>query len=166
MNALVVYFSKFGNTHKVAETIAEVLAGAGEARTVSIDELTTADLGVADLVVVGSPTHYQNLPKAVRDALDTLPKRALRGKLVAAFDTSVETWKPLMWMTAAHRLLPKLRRLGGAKAAPPETYLVSRGEAPESGERQDALHEGELERAKAWAAWILEQIGARMARAT
>jgi flavodoxin len=165
MNALVVYFSHFGNTRKIAETIAEVLMGAGEARAVSIDGLTAAELKDADLVVFGSPTHYQNLPKAVRAALDTLPKRALRGKRVAAFDTSVETWRPLMWMTAAHRLLPKLRRLGGAKAVPPETYLVARGEAPESGERRDALHEGELEHAKAWAASILERIGARMERA-
>ena len=30
------------------------------------------------------------------------------GMRVAAFDTSVEMWGPLMWMTAAHRLLPKL----------------------------------------------------------
>jgi flavodoxin len=165
MNALVVYFSQFGNTHEVAEAIAEVLEGAGKARAVPVDQLTAAELEDADLVVVGSPTHYQNLPKAVRAALDTLPKRALRGKLVAAFDTSVDTWRPLMWMTAAHRLLPKLHRLGGQKVVPPETYLVARGEAPEGGERRDALCEGELARARAWAASILERLAARMERA-
>ena len=163
MNTLVVYFTQFGNTKKVAEALAEVLSGAGEASALSIDELTAAELADADLVVAGSPTHYQNLPKAVRAALDTLPKRVLlggprsRGKRVAAFDTSVEMWGPLTWMTAAHRLLPKLRKLGGKPVARPETFLVARGEAPESGERQDALVEDELERAWAWAAAILER---------
>jgi flavodoxin len=166
VNATVVYYTRFGNTKQVAEAIAEVLAGAGEARVLSIDELAAADLQDADLVVFGSPTHYQNLPKAVRAALDALPRRALRGgprsrgKRVAAYDTSVKAWGPLMWMTAAHRLLPRLRRLGGKPITRPETFLVVRGEDPQSGERRDALVEGELERARAWAASILERVGA------
>ena len=165
MNTLVAYFSKFGNTQKVAEAIAEALAGAGKARALSIDGLAASELEGADLVVGGSPTHYQNLPREVRSALDTLSRRALRDKLVAAFDTSLETWGPLMWMTAAHRLLPRLRRLGGAKVVRPETYLVVRGEAPESGERQDTLCEGELERARVWAASVLDRVRARAERA-
>jgi hypothetical protein len=80
---------------------------------------------------------------------------------VAAFDTSVEAWGPLMRMTAGRRLLPKLRKLGGKPIARAETFLVVRGEDPESGERQDALVEGELERARMWAASILEQIDAK-----
>jgi hypothetical protein len=67
-----------------------------------IDGLTATVLEDASLVVFGSPTHYQNLPKTIRAALDALPKRVLRGKRVAAFDTSLEMWGPLMWMTAAH----------------------------------------------------------------
>jgi flavodoxin len=165
VNSLVVYFTQFGNTQNVAETITSVLAGAGEARAMSLDGLTPAELEDVNLIVLGSPTHYQNLPKQVRAVLDTLPKGVLRGKQVAAFDTSIETWGPLMRMTAAHRLLPKLRKLGGTKVVPPETYFVTRGEAPESGERQDALLEGELERARAWAASILERSSARMERA-
>jgi flavodoxin len=164
LEALVAYYTQFGNTKKIAEVLAEELSSAGKARVMPIDGLTVADLADADLVLFGSPTHYQNLPKAVRAALDALPKRALRGKGVAAFDTSLETWGPLMWMTAAHRLLPRLRKLGGKPIARPETFLVvrglkpGRGEDPESGERQDALVEGELERARAWAASILERI--------
>ena len=165
MNALVVYFTQFGNTRKIAEAIAEVLAGAGEARVISLDTLAAAALQDANLVVVGSPTHYQNLPKQVRATLDTLPKRALRGKQVAAFDTSLEMWGPLMRMTAAHRLLPRLGKLGGKKVVRPETYFVTRGEVPESGERLDALCEGELDRARAWAASILERVEARIERA-
>ena len=152
MRSIVAYYTRYGNTKKVAEVIAEVLAGAGEARTAPIDELTADELEGVDLLVAGSPTHYQSLPKEVRAMLDEWPKRSLRGVQVAAFDTSVETWGPLMWMTAAHRLLSELRKLGGKKVVGPETFLVERGKAPESEERQDALREGELERAKAWAA--------------
>jgi flavodoxin len=158
VQSLVIYYSRFGNTKRVAEAIAEVLSGAGPSEAVAIDELTADALEEADLVVFGSPTHYQNLPKEVRAVLDALPKGVLRGKRVAAFDTSVQMWGPLMWMTAAHRLLPKLRRLGGARVAGPEIFFVERGEDPESGERRDALREGELERAEAWAASILERV--------
>jgi flavodoxin len=155
VTSLLVYYTHFGNTKAVALAIAGVLQSADEARAVSLDELTAADLAAADLVVFGSPTHYQNLPKAVRASLKTVPKRALRGKRVAAFDTSVETWKPLMRMTAAHRLLPKLCRLGGRRLARPATFFAVRGQVPESGERQDRLCDGELERARAWAAELL-----------
>ena len=86
MNSCLIYYTHFGNTKRIAEAIAGVLAGAGETRTMSIDELSPAELVAADLIVVGSPTHYQNLPKAVRASLATLPRRALRGKRVAAFD--------------------------------------------------------------------------------
>jgi len=152
MRSIVAYYTRYGNTRQVAEAIAEVLAGAGEVRTAPIDGLTADELEGVDLLVVGSPTHYQSLPKEVRAMLDEWPKRSLRGVQVAAFDTSVETWRPLMWMTAAHRLLSELRKLGGKKVVGPETFLVERGKVPESEERQDALREGELERAKAWAA--------------
>jgi flavodoxin len=157
MRSIVAYYTRFGNTQRVAEAIAEVLAGAGEARTVPVDELDVDELEEVDLFVVGSPTHYQSLPKEVRAVLDEWPKRALRGVQVAAFDTSVETWGPLMWMTAAHRLLSELRKLGGKRVTGPETFLVERGKVPETGERQDALCEGELERAKAWAADLLQR---------
>jgi flavodoxin len=155
---LVVYFTQFGNTRKVAEAMAEVLSEAEKVRVMSIDGLTAAGLERANLLLFGSPTHYQNPPKDVRAALDALPRRALRGKGVAAFDTSLETWGPLMWMTAAHRLLPRLRKLGGKPVARPETYFVTRGEDPASGKRQDTLVEGELERARAWAASILKRV--------
>lgn len=161
MKTVVVYFTKFGNTRKVAEAIAGRLADAGEARALSFEELTASDLEEADLVVMGSPTHYQNLPKEVRAVLDTLPRKCLAGKKVAAFDTSVETWGPLMRMTAAHRLRSKLRKLGGKPIAKAETFLVERGTSPEDEEvRQDALLEGELERAPAWAEMLLQALEA------
>jgi flavodoxin len=155
MKSCVVYYTQFGNTKAVASTIAQVLGAAGQARALSLDDLTVAEIANADLVVFGSPTHYQNLPRAVRASLGGLPRRALRGKRVAAFDTSVEAWWPLMRMTAAHRLLPRLKKLGGRRIAKPATFVVTRGTEPGGEKRRDTLNEGEIERAQTWAAEIL-----------
>jgi len=159
MNALVVYYTKFGNTRRVAEAIAEALSRAGDALVVDIDQLSAADLEAADLVVFGSPTHYQNLPAAVRDALQALPKRALSGKSVAAFDTSRPAWAPLMRMTAAHRLLPRLRRLGGRRVVRAETFTIESLNR-KTEDRVDRLLPGQIERAQSWAETILEGMGA------
>lgn len=157
MKALVVYFSKFGNTRRIAKAIAQTLSQAGEARAISIDQFTASDLKDVDLVVMGSPTHYQNLPKAVRPIFEALPRKALAGKSVAAFDTSRKTWGPLMSMTAAHRLLSKMRKFGGKRVVRPENFLVKERDLRPDGEI-DLLCDGEIERAGEWAAAILNRV--------
>lgn len=155
MKSLVVYFSKFGNTQKVAEAIAETLGSAGPARVISIDQLRVSDLQEVDLVVMGSPTHRMNLPQAVRPVFERLPRRILRGTPVAAFDTSYKMSRWLALFTAAHKLAPRLRKLGGKRVVPPETFHVVGKEGP--------LYEGEIERARTWAASILQRVEARTA---
>ena len=150
MNALVVYFSKFGNTSKIAKVIAEILESEGSVRVISTDQLTASDLNKADLVVMGSPTHRMNLPEAVRPVLEALPKRVLRGVPVAAFDTSYKMSACLARFTAARKLARKLRKLGGRRVVPPETFHVVEKEGP--------LYDGEIERAQAWAESILERL--------
>lgn len=150
MNALVVYFSKFGNTQLIAEAMAETLRSRGSVRLTSLDRLTAADLSGADLVVMGSPTHRMNLPEAVRPLLGALPRRILRKTRVAAFDTS---YKMAWWLapfTAAPKLARRLRRLGGKLVARPETFHVTGREGP--------LYDGEIERARAWIEAILERV--------
>ena len=157
MKTLVVYFSKFGNTKSIAEAIAGVVTRAGDARTISIDQLTASDINEVDLVVMGSPTHYQSLPGAVRSVLKTLPRGILVGKSVAAFDTSLKMWGPLMLLTAAHRLVRPLRKLGGRHVVRPQTFLVEASDLQDEGEI-DLLYNGEIERAKEWAGTILKQL--------
>lgn len=147
MNALVVYFTKFGQTQKIAETIAATL---GSARAVSLDAVRDSDLEQADLVVMGSPTHRMNLPEAVRPMLKALPHRILRGTPVAAFDTSYKMSRWLTPFTAAKRLNRKLRQLGGKPVVPPETFYVVQREGP--------LYDGEIERARAWADQIRQVV--------
>jgi len=150
MRALVVYYTHYGNTRRVAERIAEVLGKDGQARAIGLEPLCVADLEQVGLAVFGTPTHYQGVPKTVREVLKALPRRALRDKWVAAFDTSVKMWGPIMWLTAAHGVLGRLRKLGGKSVVPAETFLVRGSEARDQGE-VDLLVEGEFERAAAWA---------------
>ena len=150
MNALVVYHSQFGNTEQVAEAIAGVLLAAGATRTLSAEQLTPADLQDVDLVVMGTPTHKMNLPQAVRPLFETLPKRILRGVHIAAFDTSYKMAAFLARFTAAKRIDRKLRKLGGKRLAPPETFHVEDN-------HEGPLYDGEIERAKAWAGLLLDR---------
>jgi flavodoxin len=151
MNALVVYFSKFGNTQRVAAAIAGTIGPEGIASAVSMDEVTVSDLAGSDLVIMGSPTHRMNLPEAVRPMLKRLPRRALLGTPVAAFDTSYKMSPWLARFTAAGKLDKRLRKLGGKRVVPSETFLVV--------EREGPLYDGEIERARAWAGSIVKQLG-------
>lgn len=154
MNMLIVYFSKFGNTQLVAEKIAETMASAngkvGSVRVISSEQLEAVDLEAVDLVVMGTPTHKMNLPEAVRPVFDRLPRKVLRDKAVAAFDTSYKMSAFLARFTAAKKLNKILRKLGGKRVVQPETFHVVGREGP--------LFEGELERAQVWAGGILERL--------
>jgi len=149
MNSLIVYFSRYGNTLKIAETIGEVLGTAGPVRVICTDQLTAADFSGSDLVVMGAPTHYMSLPQAVRAWFSTIPRHTLRRTPVAAFDTSLKLSRWLAPFTAARKLARKLRKIGGNRIVPPETFHVTAREGP--------LYEGEVERARAWAATLLKQ---------
>jgi flavodoxin len=158
MNALVVYHSQYGNTRQVAEAVASAIAAAfkdgSSARTLSADRLSAAELQDVDLVVMGTPTHKMNLPQAVRPVFERLPRRILRGVPVAAFDTSYRMAAFLARFTAAKRVDRKLRKLGGKRLAPPETFHVHE-------HHEGPLYDGETERAEAWAASLLERLDGR-----
>lgn len=153
MNALVVYFSKFGHTHKIAETITGALANPYDVKKIRSDQLIVNILKDAKLVVIGTPTHNMNLPKAVQPVFEQLPKRILPGTPVAAFDTSYKMSPILARFTAAKRLDKKLRKLGGKRIIPPETFYVVGREGP--------LYDGELERAQKWANAILLKLSSK-----
>jgi len=160
VNTLVIYHSQFGNTRRIAEAIAEVLAQAGPAQAISIAQCSADEVAEADLVLVGSPTHYQAVPKAVRGFLKDLPRRSMRNKYIAAFDTSLKMWGPIMLLTAAHGVMAQLRRLGGKRLDRPQTFLVQSGDLPAEGE-VDMIVEGEMDRAQAWALNLLRTVESR-----
>jgi hypothetical protein len=92
-----------------------------------------------------------NLPEGARARLAELPKRCLRHKSVAVFDTSYKMSAWLNLLTASKKLGRKLKRLGGRQVVPPETFHVMEAQGP--------LYEGELERAASWADMVLQKAG-------
>jgi flavodoxin len=155
LKTLIVPYSKFGNTRRIAESIAETMRAEADVRVVSIDALDASELETADLVVTGSPTHAFAVPQAVRDVLEALPAGILTGTSVAAFDTTVKVW-PLRHLRASPKLLRELRKLGGSPVAPPQTFFV-RTRNPQKDGQIDLLLDGEIDRARQWAHELLNR---------
>ena len=150
MKLLVIYFSKFGNTRKIAEAVAAKLEPAGSVRLVNLNQLGITDFESIDLVVMGSPTYRMNLPEQVRSTFESLPKRMLRKTPVAVFDTSYKMSRWLAPFTASPKLARKLRKIGGKCIVPVETFHVEGKEGP--------LYQGELERATVWTELIIKRL--------
>jgi len=64
MKAVVIYESMYGNTHLIANAIAEGLRKHGDAIVVPVHEANAMLVGTADLLVVGGPTHAHGMSHA------------------------------------------------------------------------------------------------------
>lgn len=82
LKPIVIYYSKTGNTKKVARAIAESLD------TTAIDVQKAKNIWEYNLIVIGTPVHGAKPAKSIRKFLETLPKS--KGKYGSAFCTM---WK-------------------------------------------------------------------------
>ncbi len=142
MESLVVYDSKFGNTKKLAEAIADGLRCVGSVRLMGLDKLSPNDLGTVDLLVVGGPTQVHGMSARIRQFVDLLKTRSATGMVAATFDTRFRMPAALTG-SAARLVARKLRQAGVRVFMRPQSFFVSRG-VPE-------LEQGEAERAAEWA---------------
>ena len=80
MRALVVYESMYGNTHVVARNIADGLRRTHEVTLVPAGQATQQLLAVADLLIVGGPTHMHGVSTAAsrRKAVQAAGKEGSR----------------------------------------------------------------------------------------
>jgi len=147
MNSIVIYGSRFGNTQKVAEAIADALRERGDVRLLPAEEGSAVVPDRGDLLVVGGPTESHTLTPAVRWYLEALRPRGLWGVTAAAFDTRVD-WPRWLSGSAAHPIARMLCRLGANMVGSEGSFLVTR--------QNPALLPGEVERARAWAAALAE----------
>lgn len=89
---LVVYYSRSGNTKKMAEIIAEAMNTA-ELTTdcKAVADVNVDDLLGADAIVVGSPTYYGHAASQIQQMFDASVSKhgKLDGKVGAAFSSSV-----------------------------------------------------------------------------
>ena len=155
MNALVLYDSKFGNTERIAETIALAFQEAVPTRLSAIEDvpdLAEALVGV-DVLVVGGPTQMHGVSAGLRRLVESLGDESLKTIRTAAFDTRLHGMK-VVTGSAAVRLGRLLRRRGAWLVVPPASFIVEAREGP--------LQPGEVEHANAWAAEVLRAVGIRV----
>jgi flavodoxin len=151
MKTLVVYDSLYGNTKTIAQAIGETISG--EVEVLHVGDVNASGLGAYDLLVVGAPTHGFRPSPPMRDFLKRIPKGALQGVKVAAFDTrateeelhshgAIMSTLVNVFGYAAEPIGDRLEKKGGELVISPEGFYVEGTEGP--------LTEGELERAADW----------------
>jgi flavodoxin len=153
MRILVMYDSAFGNTERIARSIAAALAAAGTAEVRPVADAAPLDGTAIDLLVVGGPTQAHGASPALVAWLGSLPAEGLAGVPAAVFDTRYRMAK-LIGGSAGESVVRWLRRAGCRLVAPPESFFVAKHAPPEGEELRhelESLEPGEVERAAEWA---------------
>jgi hypothetical protein len=166
VRAVVVYESMYGNTHLVAEAVADGLRSVDgiDADVVAVGHASVEALSGADVVVVGGPTHVHGMsrPSTRKAAAEAAAKPestvelepdaegdGLREwfdgvdglpALAAAFDTRLDA--PAAFTGRASKGIAKrLRHHGSELVDEPRSFLVTKDEH---------LEEHEVEEARSW----------------
>ncbi|MFX1588471.1 MAG: flavodoxin family protein [Promethearchaeota archaeon] len=89
MKVLIAYDTKYGNTKKVAELIAEGINTVEGNETVinHINDIDTSKDETYDLILIGSPNHMGSHTGKVKKFIKNLSKAPLKGNSFAVFDT-------------------------------------------------------------------------------
>ena len=147
MNSLVIYGSRYGNTEKIAYSVAAALRRHGPVQVVAVEEAAPAISKYTDLVIIGGPTEAHRVTPPLAQFFSQLEPGILRGKLAAAFDTRL-SWPRWLAGSAASGIHNRLRSAGAQAIVAPESFLVI-GNPPE-------LAPGELDRAAGWGEAVAE----------
>ena len=140
MNSYVIYASHAGNTARIAEVIAAVLAAHGRADLAHAEEVAALPDDV-DLLVIGGPTEGHGPTPEIKALLPRIAGTHLAGMPFASFDTRVR-WPKWLSGSAAGAIAAALREAGATQVSEPESFMVS---------TKPELLPGELERARHWA---------------
>jgi len=88
---LIVYYSRTGNTEKMAKLIKDgVLSEGVEAELKKVEDTTVGDLLSSDGIIMGSPTYYGSMAAELKKLIDDSVSHHgnLDGKVGAAFSSS------------------------------------------------------------------------------
>jgi len=91
LKAIVIYYSRSGNTKEMAHIIADSIKDAGlQVDCKSISDVNAEDLLNYDAIVVGSPTYYGHMAGPIKQLFDDTVSfhGKLDGKVGAAFTSS------------------------------------------------------------------------------
>jgi len=155
MKILVLYDSLYGNTEKIARSIAEVYTEQ-QVDLMHVKDFAISDLANVDILIAGSPTHGGRPSQGMKDFLNALPAGSLKNIKAAAFDTGipVEVKKGFVrfvirFFGYASKHIANALKKNGAAVLAAETFFVLDKEGP--------LKEGEIERSKQWARELLKK---------
>lgn len=152
MKALIVYDSQYGNTERVARSIASTLSEFGQARAVRVDQAPFSELKGLDLLLLGCPTQGMRQTPTMQAFIAHIPRELLKGLAVACFDTRFQGG---FWMlSAAPAMAKQLRLMGVELVVQPESFFVK------SMKKEGPLLDREIERAANWAHMLSEKIAA------
>ncbi|SRR6266487_1048234 len=153
MNTVVVYDSQYGNTERIAQTIADTLHAFGQVQAVRVDPAHPVSFQGVDLLIMGCPTQGFRPTLAMQSFLGTVPFQSLSGLTVACFDTR---FRGVLWKSsAAPRMARQLRTMGVEPLVPPESFFVR------AMKKEGPLLAGEMERAASWALSVHQQYKAQ-----
>ncbi|MBU0989681.1 MAG: NAD(P)H-dependent oxidoreductase [Pseudomonadota bacterium] len=92
MQVLVLYFSKSGNTKKLAEAIAKGVEEVEGVKAVlkKTSEVTKEDFSASDGIIAGSPVYFGLMAAELKKVFDDFVgvRKKMEGKVGAAFTTS------------------------------------------------------------------------------
>ncbi len=92
MQVLVMYYSKGGNTKKLAEAVVEGVKSVSGVKCIlkSVDEVTKEDFLSSDGIIAGSPVYFGVMAAEMKEIFDKFVgiRKQMEGKVGAAFTTS------------------------------------------------------------------------------
>jgi len=149
MKGIVVYDTSYGNTRKIAESIAETLRESGvEVDLFDVKDVKKLSAKAYDFLVLGSPTRFGTMSFAIRGFLGKVKSEEWISKPFAAFDTenpeNIERSRieKKEW-SAAEKISEKLRDKKMNQLLPVLKALVFGQKGP--------VKEGEIDRTKDYA---------------
>ena len=144
MKGIVVYDTSYGNTKKIAETIAETLKeSAIEVDLFDVKDVKKPSAKDYNFLVLGSPTRFGTMSFAIRRFLGKVKSEEWVNKPFIAFETeNPENMKKKEW-SAAEKIAAKLRDKKMNQLLPVLKALVLGQKGP--------LKEGEIDRTKEYA---------------
>ena len=89
MKVLIVYYTKYGNTEKVAKLIAEGITSTDDNEVIvsNVKDVNLKKEASYDLILIGSPVHFGKHVGSVKKFINKLPKAKLRVNAYAVFNT-------------------------------------------------------------------------------
>jgi flavodoxin len=91
VKVLIVYDTKYGNTEKVANLIAEGITSTegNEVLVNNVKDINLRKEASYELIIIGSPNHFGRHIGSIKKFIKKLPKSQLKVKAYAVFDTYI-----------------------------------------------------------------------------